>query len=131
MGRGGLMPRSARARRELRDQVAQVLRSLGDDKDDVARQLGAAGVRGRPGDVGDCALAVYLSAVVTADPRVVTVRVLPVKVLIRMERRWWPVTVKLPRGLRAFIADFDQRRYPSLVRPRAEADRSGQHASRS
>jgi hypothetical protein len=107
-----------------------VLRSLGDDKEAVAQRLDEAGVRGRPGDVWDCALAVYLSAVVAADPRVRTVRVLPMRVLIKLDRQWWPLVVPLTHALRGFVVDFDHRRYPELLRPRSRSERSAQHCSR-
>jgi hypothetical protein len=124
------MPRLTHRRGELRAQVGQVLRSLGDSEQEVAGRLEAAGVRGRPGDPGDCALAVYVSAVVGADPRVRAVRVVPVQVRIKLDRRWRPpLTVPLPKALRRVVLAFDCGRYPTLVRPRSEAHRCTQHAA--
>ena len=119
------MYRPAHGRRALRAEVRQELRSLGASKDDVARRLEAAGVRGRPGKVADCALAVYLSAVVGSDPRVRTVRVLPSRVVIAPNTPWRrPLTVALPKALRRFVTDFDRHDYPLLVRHLTAGDRA-------
>jgi hypothetical protein len=121
------MHRLTRERRELGAQVSQMLRSLGDNEKEVAQRLQAAGVRARPGDPKECALALYLSAVIGADPRVRAVRVVPVQVRIKLDHRWRPpLTVPLPRTLRSFVVAFDCGRFPRLVRPRAEpcAERS-------
>ena len=108
----------------LRAQVRRELRSLGTNKDEVAHRLEAAGVQGAPGKVAECAIAVYLSAVVAADPRVQRVLVSSERVFLRVRRWWWPWTgVALPKALRQFVVDFDHRRYPALVRPRAGVDR--------
>ena len=119
------MPRLTHGRRELRAQVGEVLRALGASKDEVARQLESCGVRGRPGHADDCALAVYLSAVVASDPRVRAVCVLPTRALVRLDRWWRPhLAVRLPKVLRQFVWAFDARQYPALVRPGGEADGS-------
>jgi hypothetical protein len=124
------MPRSRHGCRVLRAQVAHELRSLGDSEDDVAKRLEAAGVRGRPGNVSDCALAVYLSAVVAADPQVRAVYVAPERVLMKVYHRWWWPWIGVPmtKSLCSFVARFDLRAYPALVRPAADADRSAQFA---
>ena len=114
------MPRSAHERCELRGQVAQELRSLGSSKDEVAQRLEAAGVRGTPSSVSDCAIAVYLSAVVASDARVDAVLVGDHRVFIKLDGRWRLLGTPLPKPLRRFVTDFDRRRYPALVRPAAE-----------
>ena len=111
------MPRSTHARRELRAHVAGELRALGDTKDDVARRLDAAGVRGAANNVSDCAVAVYLSAVVAADARVAAVLVGNDRVFVKVEGSRWYVGVPLTKPLRAFVTDFDRHRYPTLERP--------------
>jgi hypothetical protein len=117
------MPKiSVQGRRALRAEVAHELRSLGDSKDEVAERLEAAGVRGMPGSVRECALAVYLSAVVAADARVGAVLVGEQRTFLKLDGRWRYLGVSLPRGLRAFVHDFDRHRYPALVRPQEDAD---------
>jgi hypothetical protein len=103
-----------------------VLRSLGDHEHEIAQRLEAAGVRGSPGKMTDCALAVYLSAVVASDPRVRAVYVGNERVFIKGNRpSWWPwIGIPLSKPLRAFVAGFDKRAYPTLMRPLCEADRS-------
>jgi hypothetical protein len=112
-------------RRELRSETAGVLGSLGGDSPEVAEHLRSAGVQGTPGDPRDCAIAVFLSAVVTADPAVRTIKVTTDSVVVSPTRRWQlPVVVGLSEALRTFVAGFDRRAYPELIRPRGdEADR--------
>jgi len=108
-------------RRELRAETAGVLGSLGGDSPDVARHLRSAGVQGTPGDPRDCAIAVYLSAVVTADPGVRTIKVTTDSVVVSPARRWQlPVVVGLSEALRTFVAGFDRRAYPDLIRSQDE-----------
>ena len=106
-------------RRELRGHAAGVLGSLGDDPSEVARRLREAGVKGTPGDPRDCAIAVYLSAVVAADASIRAVKVTTDSVVISPAKRWHPpVVVGLSEPLRTFVAGFDRRAYPDLVRGR-------------
>ena len=123
------MPRSTLGRRALRAQAAHVLRSLGGSEHEIAKQLEAAGVRGSPGKATDSALAVYLSAVVAADSRVRAVYVGPERVFIKGHHPgWWPwIGLPLSKPLRNFVADFDKRAFPRLVRPPSQADRSAEH----
>jgi hypothetical protein len=118
------MPRSTRGRHELRAQVAHELQSLGSSKDEVAHRLEAAGVRGTPSSVSDCAVAVYLSAVVASDARVDAVLVGDHRVFIKLDGRWRLLGTPLPKPLRRFVADFDRHRYPALVRPPTEVVRT-------
>ena len=118
------MPKmSVHERRTLRADVAHELRSLGASKDEVAGRLEAAGVRGTPGSVRECALAVYLSAVVAADARVGAVLVGEQRTFIKLDGRWRYLGVSLTKGLRGFVHDFDRHRYPALVRPQDDVDR--------
>lgn len=103
--------------RSLRGQVQQVLGSLGDHPVQIAQQLEMAGVRGTPSHPEDCAIAVYLSAVIGADPDVHRVKVTYEHVVISSARWYRPrVTVRLSRPLQSFIASFDRGRYPQLTR---------------
>lgn len=115
------MPTNRHWRRELRGNTAGVLGSLGGEPPEVARRLQSAGVQGTPGDPRDCAIAVYLSAIVTADPAIRAVKVTTDSVVISPARRWQPpIVVGLSEGLRTFVAGFDRRAYPELVRRRGE-----------
>jgi hypothetical protein len=102
---------------ELRGQVRDLLGSLGGDVGVVAKHLEEAGVRGTPRDSGDCAIAVYLSAVVGTDPAVRNLKVTADRVIITRAPRWRPpMTVSLPVSLRSFVASFDRDCYPQLTR---------------
>ena len=116
------MPTMTHWRRELRGHADCMLATLGDDAGEVARRLEDAGVRGTPGDPRDCAIAVYLSAVVAADPRVRSLRVMSQRVVIS-PTRWGhpPIVVELSDALRAFVVAFDRRAYPTIVRPERPA----------
>ena len=118
------MPRSPDGRHALRAQVAQELRSLGESPEEVAQRLEVAGVRGRPFNVSDCARAVYLSAVVAADPRVKAVYVAPERVQLTVHHRWWwpRLGVRMPKPVREFVAQFDRLAYPKLERSTARGD---------
>ena len=120
----------SRSRRRLRSNVRQMLGGLGDDAAAVARHLGEAGVQGTPRDVRDCAIAVYLRAVIGADPDVRSLDVMADGVVITPPKRWSPsISVGLSPAVRTFVVGFDRHDYPTLVRadPRAAA-RAGARA---
>ncbi|MCK4177500.1 hypothetical protein [Aciditerrimonas ferrireducens] len=110
--------RRSSERTVVRQQTAALLHSLGATPGEVAASLAAAGVRGVPANSRECAVAVYLGAVVSADPRVRGVKVCKSEVLVERSG-WWrrSVVVPLPSAVRQFIAAFDARSYPELVRP--------------
>ena len=107
-------------RRKLRDHTEHLLTALGTEPGQVARSLAAAGVKGVPSNYFDCAIAVYLGAVVGVDPQVEHLKVSKGEVMIE-RGRWWrrPVVVSLPAAVRDFIVAFDARGYPDLIRPGA------------
>lgn len=112
-----------RWRRRLRTDVGQLLCGLGEDAADVARRLEAAGVRGTPRDVRDCAIAVYLSAVLCADPDVRGLDVMADGIVISPTRRWAPsISVGLTPPVRMFVAGFDRNDYPGLIREQSDGD---------
>jgi hypothetical protein len=119
--------------RELRQHVQELLIGLGNSPTEVAATLRRAGVRALPKDPQDCAIAVYLRAVIGGDRRVrsITVHGSTVKVQLGERTRWrWPnlVSVLLPDPVRKFISAFDQVIYPDLVRPEpARHGRAQQH----
>ncbi|MDA8070550.1 MAG: hypothetical protein M0Z82_02885 [Actinomycetota bacterium] len=105
-------------RATVRRQTDELLTALGDTPAQVAASLAGAGVRGVPSNSRDCAVAVYLGAVVAADDRVRGVKVCKSEVLVE-RTGWWrrSVVVALPTAVRELIAAFDARSYPQLLRP--------------
>lgn len=117
-------------RRQLRYQTNEVLDSLGSDPVEVARRLREVGVRGTPGNSRECAIAVYLSAVVAADPGVRSLKVRAESVILSPERKWSPpIVVGLSPALRAFVEGFDRRIYPELVRKEGRGLGRGERAT--
>jgi hypothetical protein len=112
--------RSERA--TVRRQTEALLSELGDSPAKVATALASAGVRGVPANSRECAVAVYLGAVVSADSRVRGVKVCKSEVLVE-RTGWWrrSVVVPLPSAVRQFIAAFDARTFPELLRPEPTA----------
>lgn len=101
---------------EMRRQVGELLGDLGHSGADVATTLRESGVRGTPKDVHSCAIAVYLSAVLRADTRVLSVEVNSFSVRVLAGRLGIPMSVALPEAVQSFIRGFDQRLYPELIR---------------
>lgn len=124
------MPRATPWRRALRAHVQEVLASLGNGPDEIARQLEEAGVRGTPHNQEDCAIAVYLSAVVGADPEVRRLRVRCERVVVESPR-WYRhrVSVRLSRPLQEFVACFDHGIYPQLTRDQPASAQRDQRAT--
>jgi hypothetical protein len=107
-------------------QTGGLLRTLGADAGSVATSLAVAGVKGQPADARQCALAVYLHAVMDGDPRVASVRVFHDRLVIGSPGRvrQHRVVVALPQAVRAFVAGFDAQRYPMLVRAERPAPKA-------
>jgi hypothetical protein len=113
-------------RKVIRHQTRHLLRELGVDADGVAAALAAEGVRGRPHNVGGCAMAVYVGAVLGSDRRVHSITVGNARLWIRTRPRWSrPIGVRLPSPVRQFIVAFDAGRFPRLATttPLRAADR--------
>ncbi len=114
---------------ELKHQAGDLLGGLGSCRTDVAIALRNVGVRGIPKDSQDCAVAVYLRAVLGTDPRVQSFTVGRVAVKLHTsERRQWThrpsfVRVRLPDPVRQFISAFDEGFYPDLIREGGEPPR--------
>jgi hypothetical protein len=62
-------------RNAIRDEARQLLDRLGEDADGVAAALATERVRGKPHSLRGCAVALYVGAIVAADPRVHSVSV--------------------------------------------------------
>ena len=109
--------------RDIKRRVGAFLDELGHDPDEVASTLEAAGVQGVPRSNTSCAVAVYASAVMEADPRIRSVAVGPctlVLTLVRSDGRpGGKLTVQLPKPVRAFVDGFDAARYPEVLRLQA------------
>jgi len=107
--------------RDIRRRVGALLEELGRDPDEVASTLEAAGVQGVPRSNTSCAVAVYASAVMKADPRIRSVAVGPctlVLTLVKPEdgRPAGRLVVQLPKPVRGFVDRFDAARYPEVLR---------------
>jgi len=106
--------------RDIKRQVGALLDGLGHDPDEVASTLEAAGVHGVPRSNTSCAVAVYASAVMEADPRITAVAVGPctlILTLVRSDGRpGGKLTVQLPKPVRGFVDGFDAARYPQVLR---------------
>ena len=105
-------------RRQLGRQTETLVNALGDEPRAVASSLAAAGVKGQPADARQCALAVYMHAVMDADDRVGTVRVFHDRMMISSPGRFRQrrITVMLPSAVRSFISGFDAEQFPELLR---------------
>ncbi len=107
--------------RQLKKQTRELLGGLGSCRAEVAGTLRGVGVRAVPKDPRDCAVAIYLGAVLGADTRIKSLAVQSgdVKVLVE-EPKWFHlpnvVRVQLPKAVRQFIEAFDQAVYPDLIR---------------
>jgi len=106
--------------RDIKRRVGALLDGLGHDPDEVASTLEAAGVQGVPRSNTSCAVAVYASAVMKADPRICAVSVGPctlILTLVRADGRpGGKLTVQLPKPVRGFVDGFDASRYPQVLR---------------
>ena len=106
--------------RDIRRRVDALLSGLGQDPDEVATSLEAAGVHGVPRSNSSCAIAVYTSAVMRADPRITAVAVGPCTLVLTLSkgdgRPGGRLTVQLPKPVRGFVDGFDAARYPQVLR---------------
>jgi hypothetical protein len=113
------MTGAAHWRRDLRASTRAVLASLGDDPRQIAASLEKSGVRATPRDTNDCAIAVFLGAVLATDPCVRSVWVSGHQVVLSPTQRWHRcVTIRLPESLRRFVSLFDRGEFPQLMRTR-------------
>jgi hypothetical protein len=81
------------------------------------RPLWLPGVRGKRRSTRECAVAVYVAAVVGADDRVSTLTVDDTRLRITLLSQWTPpVVVWLPPAVRQLISAVDGGRFPFHVR---------------
>jgi len=104
-------------RQTLRTSLRELLGGLGSTGPEVAQTLRSAGIEGTKKSARDCALALYLRAVVTGDKRVGSIVVWgPTIVVHRTGGLRLPIRLAVPDAVRTFIAGFDQGDFPELVR---------------
>jgi hypothetical protein len=108
--------------RQLKRQTRDLLTGLGTGPDEVAATLEAAGVHGVPRDNRSCAVALYMSALMGSDPRVRSVKVGHCSLFLDTAappefRPSGRLLVQLPKPVRQFVAAFDSRAYPTVIRP--------------
>jgi hypothetical protein len=102
-------------RKRVRRDVEQFLRQLGEDARGVTEHLRLLGVRGRPRDFRECAIARYHSLVTSTDARVRSVLVRRDDARVRLSRPvWLPITNPLTRALRDFILVFEASILPDI-----------------
>jgi hypothetical protein len=104
-------------RRDLRENALALLASLGDTTQQIATSLERSGVRATPRNPSDCALAVFLGAVLASDPRIRSVYVTGYVVMLCPAQWWHPdVRITLSAPLRHFVSSFDRGSFPQLMR---------------
>lgn len=106
--------------RDIKRRVGALLESLGHDPDEVASALEMAGVQGVPRSNSSCAVALYASAIMKADPRIKSVAVGPCTLILTLlkddGRPGGKLTVQLPKPVRGFVERFDTAHYPRVLR---------------
>jgi hypothetical protein len=109
--------------------LADLLAGLGSTSTEVARSLAHFGVRGVPADIHQCAIALYLNAVVGGDRHVRSVAVWNDRVRVSFGHLLGRAAeVPLTPCLREFIDRFDAFNYPDLLRSGvAAAEHSKSH----
>src|SRR6516225_1431342 len=112
------MSRAKEERAALRAQTTELLNKLGLNAEAVASHLESAGVKGVPGSGTGCAVARYVNAVMSSDPRIGPINVNNEAVTI-FGRHWWtrPVIVPVPPPVRGFIVRFDRDEFRNLAVP--------------
>ena len=108
-------------KRELKVHTRDLLLRLGSCDADVATVLHGFGVQAAPKNPQDCAIAVYLKAILGTERRVnslVVNRKYVMVLLGGLGRFHWHnvVKVQLPQPVCQFIVAFDGGAYPELVR---------------
>lgn len=107
--------------RQLKKQTRTLLGALGDNPDQVAASLQAAGVQGVPRDNRSCAVALYLSAQLGSEADIRSVTVGHCSMLVSLvnpedRRPAGKLLIQLSKPMRRFVAAFDAWQYPAIVR---------------
>ncbi len=97
-----------------------MLDGLGASPDEVAATLMAADVHGVPTDNYSCAIAVYMNSLLAGEPCIRSVAVghcsLVISLVHEDHRPAGRLHVQLPKPVRQFVAAFDARQYPEVMR---------------
>jgi hypothetical protein len=102
-------------RRALRRSIEGFNNTLGPTAAAVAGTLAQLGVRGRPKDSTQCALARYLWVIVGPERSVINIAVTERSVRVKRSPGHLPLIIGLPRPVRTFIRAFDSGCYPDLL----------------
>ena len=107
--------------RRIKKRAGALLDGLGRDPDEVAASLRDVGVQGVPRSNSSCAVALYASALLETDPRIRSVAVGPCTLVLTLTRQdgarpGGRLVVQLPKAVRGFVAGFDAREYPEVIR---------------
>ncbi len=107
--------------RQIKRRAGALLEGLGRDPDEVAASLRDVGVQGVPRSNSSCAVALYAAALLEVDPRIRTVAVGPCTLVLTLTRvdgtrPGGRLVVQLPKAVRGFVAGFDARAYPEVIR---------------
>jgi hypothetical protein len=110
------------SRRQLKQQIRDLLADLGGSHREVAACMRRAGIRAVPKNPEGCAIALYLGAVLGADSRMESVSV-GSNCLKASTKQSTPFSlfhgtmlIPVPKAVGQFIAAFDEGCYPELVR---------------
>jgi hypothetical protein len=109
------------SRRQLTRQIRSLLSDLGSSHQEVAATLLRAGIRAVPKQPDNCAVAMYLGAVLGADSRIqsVTVGSNCLKAATKQATPFYfygTMLIPVPKAVGQFIAAFDEGCYPELIR---------------
>jgi hypothetical protein len=101
-------------RRQMKQDILQLLDGLGRTPGSVADSLSRSGVQGHQYSLTDCPVARYTNAILAGDPRCGSVRVGMRH--LRVGHPWrLGLRVSLPIAVRSFIMRFDEGEYPAML----------------
>ena len=96
---------------ERKKNLAAALKGLGANKKIIAKTLAAKKIKGIPCDVNNCPIATYIKKLFPKT----TVEVYDSVIIFFKDKE--KVRVKLSVAIDAFMEDFDDGKYPELVKP--------------
>ncbi len=102
------------SRMRLRREVLSLLNSLGENSAQVGGALAEAGACGEVASLANCPVANYLHPILTADERVISVRVSSEQVVIKAPQSRLALHIRIPSSVRDFIRAFDRGQFQGL-----------------